>query len=123
MLDLEGTIEGQADHITELEEEVTILRSRKECKCGGVAGLMSGSGSTEDPIDLEYANKEGSSLGGSYHTPPRVEEELLRVIGSPLSQHLPEDVQATCGCPAPNIFRIEDNVKLVAVRATLTLSS
>ena len=39
MLDLEGMIEGQANHIAELEEEVMILRSRKECKCGGVAGL------------------------------------------------------------------------------------
>ena len=77
MLDLEGTIEGQADRIAELEEEVTILRLRKECKCGGVAGLMSGSGSAEDPIDLEYASEEDSSSGGSYHTPPRAEEEPL----------------------------------------------
>ena len=77
MLDLEGTIEGQADCIAELEEEVTILRSKKECKCGGVAGSMPGSGSAEDPIDLEYTDEEGLSSGGSYHTPPRVEEEPL----------------------------------------------
>ena len=115
MLDLEGTIEGQVDHIAELEEEVTIFRLRKERKCGGVAGSALGSGSAEDPIDLEYADEEGSSSGGSYHTPPRVEEEPLRVIRSPISQHLPEDVQMTCGCPAPNIFRIEDDVELVAV--------
>ena len=80
MLDLEGTIEGQADHIAELEDEVAILRSRKECKCRGVAGSASGSGSAEDPIDLEYANEEDSSSGGSYHTPPRVEEEPLWII-------------------------------------------
>ena len=115
MLDLEGTIEGQANHIMELEEEVTILRSKKECKCGGVAGSMSGSGSAEDPINLEYADEEDLSSGGSYHTPPRVEEEPLQVIRSPISQHLPEDVQTTCGCPALNIFRIEDGVELVAV--------
>ena len=115
MLDLEGTIKGQADHIVELEEEVTILRLRKECKCGGTAGSALGSGSAEDPIDLEYANEEGSSLGGSYHTPPRVGEEMLRVIRSPISQHLPEDVQTTHGCPVPNIFRIEDDVELAAV--------
>ena len=115
MLDLEGTIEGQADCIAELEGEVAILRSRKECKCGGVAGLALGSGSAEDPIDLEYADEEDSSLGGSYHTPPRVKEEPLQIIGLPISQHLPEDVQTTCGCPVPNVFRIEDNVKLVTV--------
>ena len=37
MLDLEGMIEGQADCIAELEEDVTILRSKKECKCKGVS--------------------------------------------------------------------------------------
>ena len=115
MLDLEGMIEGQADRIAELEEEVTILRSKKECKYRGVAGLALGSGSAEDPIDLEYADEEGLSLGGSYHTPPRVKEEPLRVIRSPISQLLPEDVQTTCRCLTPNIFRIEDKVKLVAV--------
>ena len=93
---------------------VAILRS-KECKCGGKTGSALGSGSAEDPINLEYTDKEGLSSGGSYHTPPRVREELLRVIGLPISQHLPEDVQMTCGCPAPNIFRIEGNVELVAV--------
>ena len=115
MLDLEGMIEGQADHIAELEDEVTILRSRKECKCGGAVGSGSGSGSAEDPINLEYADEEDSSSGGNYHTPPRVKEELLRVIGSPISQHLPEDVQTTCGCPVLNVFRIKDDVKLVTV--------
>ena len=35
MLDLEGTIEGQANCIAELEDKVTILRSKKEYKCGG----------------------------------------------------------------------------------------
>ena len=114
MLDLKGTIEGQADHIAELEDEVAILRS-KECKCRGVAGSALGSGSAEDPINLEYTNEEDSSLGGSYHTPPRVEEEPLRIIRSPISQHLSMDVQATCGCPVPNVFRIKDNVELVAV--------
>ena len=98
-----------------MEEEVTILRSKKECKCRGAAGSALGSGSTEDPIDLEYTDEEGSSLGGSYHTPPRVKEELLRAIRSPISQHLPEDVQAMCGCPVSNIFRIKDDVELVTV--------
>ena len=115
ILDLEGTIEGQVDCIVELEDEVAILRSRKECKCGGIAGSTSGSGSAEDPIDLEYTDEEGLSLGGSYHTPPRVKEEPLRIIRSPISQHLPEDVQTTCGCLAPNVFRIRDDVELVAV--------
>ena len=90
MLDLEGMIEGQADHIAELEDEVAILRLRKECKCGGVAGSALGSGSAEDPINLEYADEEDSSLGGSYHTPPRVVEEPLWIFGSPISQHLPD---------------------------------
>ena len=96
MLNLEGTIEGQADCIAELEDKVAILRLRKECKCGGVAGSALGSGSAKDPINLEYTNDEDSSLGGSYHTPPRVKEELLQIIGSPISQHLPKDVQTTC---------------------------
>ena len=98
-----------------MEDEVAILRLRKECKCGGVVGLASGSGSAEDPIDLEYTNEEGSSLGGSYHTPPRVKEEPLQIIGSPISQHLPKDVQMTCGCPVADVIRIEDDVELVAV--------
>ena len=115
MLDLEGTIEGQVDCIAELEDKVAILRSRKECKCGGMTGSALGSGSAEDPIDLEYTNEEGSSLGRSYHAPPRVKEELLRVIGFPISQHLPEDVQTTYGCLAPNVFKIEDDVELVTV--------
>ena len=104
LLDLEGTIEGQVDHIAELEDEVAILRLRKECKCRGVAGSALGSGSAEDPIDLEYANEEDSSLGGNYYTPPRVEDELLWIIGLPISQHLPEDVQTTCGCSVLDII-------------------
>ena len=115
MLDLEGMIEGQTDHITELEDEVAILRLRKECKCGGVAGSALGSGSAEDPINLEYADEEDSSLGGSHHTPPRVKEEPLWIVRSPISQHLPEDVQMTCRCPVPDVIRIEDDVELVAV--------
>ena len=89
MLDLEGMIEGQADCTAELEDEVAILRSRKECKCRGVAGSALGSGSAEDPIDLEYAEEEDLSLGGSYHTPPRVEAEPLWIIRLPIFNTFP----------------------------------
>ena len=62
-----------------------------------------GSGSQEDPIELEeegleYTDEEGSGSNQSYHTPPRAEEALL-VFRSLASQSLP------------------------TVRATLTLSS
>ena len=48
-----------------------------------------GSGSQEDPIELEeegleYADEEGLGSNQSYHTPPRAEEALL-VFGSPAS--------------------------------------
>ena len=82
--DLEGTIEGQADHITELEEEVAILRSKKTCTCGERVVTMPGSGSQEDPLTLEYAEDEGSNSGSSYHSPIMAQEELLLIIGSPM---------------------------------------
>ena len=33
MLDLEGTIEAQGEEIIALEEEITVLKTRKACKC------------------------------------------------------------------------------------------
>ena len=79
--------------LTELEEELTILRTKKACKCGETGVSVVGSGSQEDPIELEeegleYADEEGSNSSQSYHTPPRVEEALL-VFRSPVSQSLP----------------------------------
>ena len=50
----------------------------------------------------------------SYHTPPRVEEQLL-VFGSPVSQSLPSDVGKTCSCPIPLVIRIKDDVKMVVI--------
>ena len=63
MLDLEGMIEGQADCIAELEEEVIILRLRKTCTCGERVVMTSGSGSQEDPLTLEYAVSGNVALG------------------------------------------------------------
>ena len=114
MLDLGGTIEGQADHIMKLEEEVTILRLRKACTCGERVVMMSGSGSQEDPLTLEYAEDKGSNSGLSYHSPIMAQEELLLVIGSPVAQSI--DVpEASCACPVPEVIRITDNVEMIAV--------
>ena len=81
--------------------------------------LVVGSGSQEDPIELEdegleYTEEEGSGLNQSYHTPPRAEEALL-VFRSPVSQLLPADVSETCGCPIPSVIRIKDDVEMVMV--------
>ena len=119
MLDLQGTVEAQGDRIVELEEELSVLRSKKVCKCGETAVNIIGSGSQEDPIELgeeglEYAGDEGSGSDQSYHTPPRAEEALL-VFGSPVSQTLPAEVSETCGCPIPSVIRIEDDVEMVTV--------
>ena len=114
MLDLEGTIEGQADHITELEEEVTILRSRKACTCGERVVTTFGSGSQEDPLTLEYAEDEGLNSGLSYHSPIMAQEELLLVIGSLVAQS--SDVpEVSCACPVPEVIRIVDDMEMVTV--------
>ena len=81
--------------------------------------LVVGSGSQEDPIELEdegleYTEEEGSGLNQSYHTPPRAEEALL-VFGSPASQTLLANISEICGCPVPLVIRIEDNIEMVAV--------
>ena len=114
MLDLEGTIEGQANCIAELEEEVTILRLKKECKCGGATGSVLGSGSAEDPINLEYTEDEGSNSRLSYHLPIMAQEELLLVIGSPVAQS-PDVPKASCACPIPEVIRIADDMEMTAV--------
>ena len=84
---MEGTIEDQAERVVALEEEDAVLRMKKVCKCGKVEALSAGSGTQEDLVDvnLEYADEEGSSSGGSYHAPPRVAEEPLLVFGSPIT--------------------------------------
>ena len=114
MLDLEGMIEGQADCIVELEEEVTILRSKKACTCGERVVTMSGSGSQEDPLTLEYAEDEGLSSGSSYHSPIMAQEELLLVIGSPVAQS-PNVPEALCACTVPEVIRVMDDVEMTAV--------
>ena len=119
MEEMETMMEAQGERIIALEEEVAVLRTRKACKCGERNVAASGSGSQEDPIELEgegleYAEEEGSGSNQSYHTPPRVEEALL-VFGSPVSQSLPTEVSETCGCPVPSVIRIEDDVEMVAV--------
>jgi hypothetical protein len=119
MQEMEMMMEAQGERVIALEEEVAILRTKKACKCGEASGSVVGSGSAEDPIELEgegleYAEEESTSAG-SYHTPPRVEDEPLRIIGSPVSQSLPVDVVETCGCPIPSVIRIEDDVEMVAI--------
>ena len=71
---MEGMIKDHAERIIALEEEAAVLRMKKVCKCGEVEVSSAGSGTQEDlvDIDLEYADEEGSSSGGSFHTPPRV---------------------------------------------------
>ena len=119
MEEMESMMEAQGERIIALEEEVAVLRTRKACKCWERNVAASGSGSQEDPIELEeegleYAEEEGSDSNQSYHTPLRAEEALL-VFGSPVSQTLPAEVRETCGCPIPSVIRIEDDVEMVAV--------
>ena len=117
MWTMEGMIEDQAERIITLEEEVAILQTKKVCKCGKGEASLSRAGTQEDllDVDLEYAKEEDSSSSGSYHTPLRVFEEPSHIFRSPISQCLPKDVQTTCGCPVPDIIRIEDDVELIAV--------
>ena len=66
MLDLQGTVEAQGERIVKLEEEFAILRAKKACKCGETGVSVVGSGSQEDPIELEeegleYTNEDGSN--------------------------------------------------------------
>ena len=42
---MEGQLEGQAERIVELQEEIAVLRSKKECKCSEAATSAVGSGS------------------------------------------------------------------------------
>ena len=64
VLDLQGTVKAQGERIVELEEEIATLQMKRACKCGEVSVV--GSGSQEDPIELEsegleYADEEGST--------------------------------------------------------------
>ena len=111
---LEDLMEDQAMKIIGLEEEVVVLRSRKAYTCGERVMMTSGSGSQEDPVTLEYAKDKGSNSGLSYHLPIMAQEELLLVIGSPVSQS-PDMPEVLCACPVPAIIRIEDNVEMTAV--------
>ena len=111
---LEDLMEDQVMKIVGLEEEVTVLRSRKACTCGERVVKMSGSGSQEDPVILEYAEDEGSNSGSSYHSPIMAQEELLLVIGSPVSQS-PDVPEVLCACPVPAVIRIEDDVEMTTV--------
>ena len=102
MEEMEAMMEAQGERIIALEEEVAVLRTRKACKCQERNVTASGSGSQEDPIELEeggleYAEEEGLGSNQSYHTPPRAEEALL-IFGSPVSQTLPAEVSETCSC-------------------------
>ena len=118
---LEDLMEDQAMKIIGLEEEVTVLRSRKACMCGERVVTMSGSGSQEDPVTLEYAEDKGSNSGLSYHSPIMAQEELLLVVGSPASQS-PDMPEALCACLVPAVIRLEDNVEMTADLLSLSVS-
>ena len=111
---MEDLMEDQAMKIIGLEEEVAILRSRKACTCGKRVVTMSGSGSQEDPLTLEYAEDEGSNSGSSYHSPIMAQEELLLVIGSLVAQS-PNVPDASCAYPVPEVIRIADDVEMTVV--------
>ena len=111
---LEDLTEDQAMKIVGLEEEVAVLRLRKACTCGERVVMMSGSGSQEDPMTLEYAEDEGSNSGSSYHSPIMAQEEPFLVIGSPVSQS-PDVPEALCACPVPEVIRIKNDVEMTAV--------
>ena len=65
MEEMEAMMEAQGERIIALEEEVAVLKMKKACKCWERNVTASGSGSQEDPIELEeegleYAEEEGS---------------------------------------------------------------
>ena len=76
--------------------------------------MISGFGSQEDPVTLEYAEDKGSNSGSSYHSPIMAQEELLLVIGSLVSQS-PDVPEVSCACPVPEVIRIADDVEMTAV--------
>ena len=112
-------IEGQAERIVLLEEEVVILRWRKACVCGeeGKQTVIATGSGEDESLELEYAEEEeGDGSGLSYHSPIVAQETPLLVFGEVLpgdSQALPVDVQETCGCPVLDIVRIEDDIEMV----------
>ena len=119
MQGMEAAIEGQAERIVSLEEVVATLRWRKACVCeeeGKQTVIATGSGEDKSS-ELEYAEEEeGDGSGLSYHSPIVAQETPLLVFGEVLpgdSQALPVDIQETCGCPVPDIVRIEDDVEMV----------
>ena len=121
MQEMEATIEGQAERIVSLEEEVATLRWRKACVCGeeGKQPVIATGSGEDESLELEYAEEEeGGGLGSSYHSPIVAQEEVpLLVFGKVLpgdTQSLPVKVQETCGCPVPAFIRIEDDVEMVA---------
>ena len=120
MQEMEVTIEGQAERIVSLEEEMATQRWKKAYTCGEEEKetvIVTGSGK-EESSELEYADEgEGVSSDSSYQSPIVAQEAPLLVFGEVLpgdSQTLLADVQETCGYLVPAIVRIEDNVKMVA---------
>ena len=109
---IEDLMEDQVMKIIGLEGEVVVLRLRKACTCGERTMTMSGSGSQEDPVTLEYAEDEGSSSGLSYHLPIVAQEEPLLIFGSPVPQLSPEVPEVSCACPVPAIIRIKDDMEM-----------
>ena len=82
MQEMEAMIEGQAERIISLEEEVVSFRWRKECKCSKTV-IATGSGEGEE-LELEYVEEVASS-GSSYHSPTVAQEEVpLLVFGEVL---------------------------------------
>ena len=57
---IKDLMEDQVMKIVGLEEEVTVLRSRKACTFGETTMSTSGSGSQEDALRLEYVEDEGA---------------------------------------------------------------
>ena len=120
MQEMEATIEGQTERIVSLEEEVATLRWRKACACGeeGKKTVIATGSGEDESSELEYAEeREGDGSDSSYHSPIVTAETPLLVFGEVLpgdSQTMPADVQETCGCPIPDIVRIEDDVEMIA---------
>ena len=121
MQEIEATIEGQAERIMSLEEEMATQHWKKACTCGEEGKktvIVTGSGE-EESLELEYA-EEGEEVSSdlSYQSPIVAQEAPLLVFGEVRlgdSQMLPTEVQETCSCSIPAVVRIKDNVKMVAV--------